>query len=185
MNMVFKRDKEEAISETGNWNVADSFSKVKIMRPLALCDYYEDIATYGYESIADELIDYQAPPNDFIKITALRRLIKELIKLIKNTKFALKLKGTRTNALKYKEHLEKIESVIPKIIDLKYNPNIKRKEFKITDESLFNSLLEKVTDIKSKINEPLNKNHLIFTDKEEFDPRAFKEQMKERMRKQG
>ena len=183
--MASKGDKEETISESGNWNVADSFSKVKIMRPLALCDYYEDIATFGHESIIDELINYNTPPNDLIRIKALKRLIKELIKLIKNAKFALKIKGTKNQVLGYKEHLEKMLEKIPLLITSKYNSELDIREPAIKNEELFDSFIEKITDIKSKINEPLNKNHLIFTDKEEFDPRSFKKTLKDRMRNQG
>ena len=181
-----KKDGDEfIISETGNWNVADQFTKSKIMRPLNLCDYYEDIAIFGYESIAEELINYDAPPNDIIRIKALKRLVKILIKLIRNAKFALKKPGTRKTALGYKEQLEKFDSLIPKIIRLKVNEVKKTKSFVIKDYKLFDDILEKVLIIKSKINEPLNQNHLIFTDKEEFDPKKFKENLKKRMREEG
>ena len=182
---MVKRDKDEAISELGNWNVADSYSKSKIMRPLILCDYYEDLATYGYDSLIEELVNFQAPPNDFIRIRALKRLIKELIKLINNAKFALKVKGTKATIIKYKNLLKKMEEVIPKLIDLKYNPITKSKEPGIKNPVIFNNFLEQVIEIKSKINEPLNRNHLIFTDKEEFDPRAFKERLKDRIKNKG
>ena len=150
-----------------------------------MCDYYEDIANNGYESLVEELINYQAPPNDYIKIKALKRLIKELIRLIKNAKFALKKEGTKTQILKYLEHLKKLEKVIPQLFEFKYNPKEERKEVMIKDEIFYNDFLEKISEIKSKINEPLNKNHLIFVDKEEFDPRAFKDRAKDRMRNQG
>ena len=42
--------KEEGynISETGNWNVASDYSRLKIMKPLYNCDIYENIAKFGY-----------------------------------------------------------------------------------------------------------------------------------------
>ena len=49
----------------------------------------------------------------------------------------------------------------------------------------FNKVLEIVFEIKSAINFPLNRNHLIFTDREEFDPHAYKKAMKERMTHKG
>ncbi len=183
--MGFKKDKDETISESGNWNVADSYAKAKIMRPLVMSDYYEDIAIYGYDSIIDELVNYSTPPNDFIRITALQRLIKELIKLINNAKFALKIKGTKVKILEHKSNLKKLEMVIPKLWGFKYNQTTKIKEPFIKDEVIFRDFIEKISEIKSKINEPLNQNHLIFTDKEEFDPRAFKDRMKDRMVNQG
>ena len=48
-----------------------------------------------------------------------------------------------------------------------------------------NKVLEIIVEIKSLINIPLNNNHLIFTDKEEFDPHAYKNEMKKRMTERG
>ena len=96
----FDKD-EDTVSELGNWNVADNYTKTKIMRPLILVDFYEDVARYGYESLEDELINYQSIPNDLIRIKSLRRLIRELIRLIDNTKFALKKEGTKKKVLEY------------------------------------------------------------------------------------
>jgi len=181
-----KKDQDDSIvSETGNWNVADSYSKSKIMRPLVMCDFYEDVATFGYDSLVDELMDFESPPNDLIKIKAIQRLIKELIRLIDNAKFALKKPGTKDEVLKYREHLVKIETIIPKLIKVNYNEIEHRKSIMISNETLFYEVLKKLSDIKSKINEPLNKNHLIFTDKEEFDPKAFKDKIKRRMIEEG
>lgn len=178
--MPKKEDGEAVVSETGNWNVADTFSKTKIMKPLIMCDFYEDIAMFGYESLVEELINFQAPPNDIIRIKAMQRLVKELIRLINNAKFALKKPGTREKAIEYKQALQKIEKAIPNLVDIHKN-----KQISIPDLDLFNDFLEKISEIKSKINEPLNRNHLIFTDKEEFDPIAFKQRLKHRMIEQG
>ena len=181
-----KRDEEDSIvSETGNWNVADSYAKSKIMRPLILCDYYEDIATFGYESIIEELIGYESPPNDIIRIKAFRRLIKQLLRVIDNTKFALKKPGTKNEILGYKANLIKLDECVPKIVKVNYNYIEGKKRLTITNIELFDELLKRVSEIKSKINEPLNKNHLIFTDKEEFDPKAFKDRLKDRMINKG
>ncbi|KKL77847.1 hypothetical protein LCGC14_2030750, partial [marine sediment metagenome] len=53
------------------------------------------------------------------------------------------------------------------------------------NKEIYEKVLERVLEIKALINEPLNKNHLIFTDKKEFDPRAFKEGIKKRIIGQG
>jgi hypothetical protein len=177
-----KKDGDEfIISETGNWNVADQYAKNKIMKPLNLADYYEDIATFGYESIAEEFMNYNAPPNDVIRIKALKRLIKTLIRVIDNSKFALKKQGTKKEALSYKQSLEKLDLIIATITRTSQETG----NIKITKEILFQEIIKKVSIIKSKINEPLNANHLIFTDKEEFDPKAFKDRKKRRMEEEG
>ena len=182
--MPLKDEKEAMISESGNWNVADQYTKSKIMRPLNLCDFYEDIAMFGYESIADELINYSSPPNDVIKYKALLRLLHELIRLIDNCKFALRKGKTKQEVLGYKKQLIDLQKMCPKLIKTRINQSGSR-VFEIINLSQFEKLLYIVCQIKSKINEPLNKNHLIFTDREEFDPKGFKKDLKERMITQG
>lgn len=183
--MPKKEQSEAMISESGNWNVADVYSKSKIMRPLNLCDLYEDIARFGYESIIDELANWQSPPNDYIRYKGLQRLLRELIRLIDNTKFALKKGKTKKTVLEFKEQLQKIEKVIPELMNIRSDETIGTKTISISNLDLFEKVLNRVAQIKSKINEPLNQNHLIFTDKEEFDPKVFKENMKRRMVEQG
>lgn len=182
--MSSKDGKESIISESGNWNVADQYTKSKIMRPLNLCDYYEDIAMFGHETIIDELINYSLPPNDVTRYKALLRLLHELIRLIDNCKFALKVKGTKDKILMYKKQLEDLQKMTPQLINNRVNQSGTR-VIQITNIKQFDKLLSLTCKIKSKINEPLNKNHLIFTDREEFDPKGFKRDLKERMITQG
>ena len=181
-----KYDNDEGIvSDSGNWNVADSYAKEKIMKPLIKCDFYEDIARFGSESILEEFMGYNLPPNDVVRIKALNRLFSELIRLINNSKFALNAAGTKEEILVYKKQIESLKKITPQLIKVQYNQNENKRTVKISDEALFISTLDILGEIKSKINEPLNKNHLIFTAKEEFDPREFKNRLKERMINQG
>lgn len=169
---------ESIISESGNWNVASDFSKIKIMLPLTKCEYYEDIAKFGYESIIEELQGNDVG-NDLIRYNGLRRLISELLRLCENSKFAMKKPGTKEKLVTYETKLKKIKSVLPMSVNVKKD-NVRGTREIIINEK-FNKILEIVMEIKSSINTPLNKNHLIFTDKEEFDPHAYKKSMKERM----
>lgn len=184
MAQTRQTDEKYLISETGNWNVADKFCNFKIMAPMIKCDIYEDIALNGHENFIDELNNIGVP-NDELKIRALRRLINELIRLAKNAKFAMRKEKT-------KQDLEDIRKKLYKIKDVAFPLTFKKvldksegsASFKI-NEDLFNYTLEKVSDLKSDINIPLNRNHLIFTDREEFDPKAFKESLKDRIINQG
>ena len=94
---MFKREDDYNISELGNWNVAADYSKLKIMKPLYLCDTYENIAKFGYDSILDQLVNFSIP-NDIVRINGFTRLVHELLKLIKNSKFALKFNGSVSSA---------------------------------------------------------------------------------------
>ncbi len=174
---------EAIISELGNWNVASDFARIKIMLPLAKCEHYEDIARFGYESIADELMDYQVP-NDYVRYTGLKRLINELLKVCKNSMFAMKKENTKRDLKDYEKKLKQIKNVLQSLVNVRKNNVNKTKELIIIPEK-FDKVFEIVLEIKSSINIPLNKNHLIFTDREEFDPHAYKKSMKERMINRG
>jgi len=175
---------DSIISETGNWNVAADFSKEKIMIPLINCDIYEDLASFGYETILEQIVNYNSIPQNNIKIIGLDRLIAELIRICKNSKFAMKKQGTKVKIEKYEKQLKKIRELIPSLYKFRTS-QVKRTKEMILDTAKFNQTLEIVSQIKSDINEPLNQNHLIFTDRDEFDPAAFKEKIKNRMKNKG
>ena len=174
---------EPIISESGNWNVASDFARIKIMTPLAKCEYYEDIARFGYESIVEELMGHQVQ-NDLVRYTGFKRLINELIKVCKNSKFAMKKRNTKETLQEHEDQLNKIKGILPVLIKVKNNNVNKTKELIIISER-FDKIFDMVLEIKSSINIPLNQNHLIFTDKEEFDAHAYKTAMKERMIHRG
>ncbi len=174
---------EKIISESGNWNVAADFARIKIMTPLAKCEYYEDIAMFGTESIIEELAGYQIE-NDFVRYTGLKRLVNELLKICKNSKFAMKIGNTKKDLEDYEKKLKKIKGVLHLLFDIKKNHVNNTQELRIIPKK-FNEVFEIVLEIKSSINIPLNQNHLIFTNKEEFDVHAYKKSMKERMINRG
>lgn len=185
-------DREEGynVSETGNWNVASDYSKIKIMKPLILADIYEDVAFFGYSDFMEELQNLNIQP-EVLKINGMKRLIRILIRLIDNTLFAIKErkmdkkenKGDKLELKNYKQKLIKIEKLIPYLSEIQTN-SIK-KTHKVILKKEYYQVLAGIVEIKSLINEPLNRNHLIFTDKEEFDPREFKNRIKERMVNRG
>lgn len=175
------REEGYNISETGNWNVADSYAKLKIMKPLYLADDYANIAIFGTANLLDELQNPNLPV-DYLKIKGFERLVQTLILLIDNTVFAVKVK--KADLEKNREELEKIFTIIPGLTKNITKDRGSSKEMKIIGEK-YNPLLARVLKIKRDINEPLNQAHLIFVDKEEFDPKAYKEMIKKRMIEEG
>lgn len=172
-----KDDDSYNISETGNWNVAANYSLVKIMMPLANVDHYENIARFGFDTMLEQVESLDAIPTDKLRIIGFERLVCELMKIIDNSVFAMKKPKTKDTALKYRKVLEDILKAIPQLVEIRTNQRNKTKELKII-EPIFKQYLDITIGIKSAINEPLNKNHLIFTDKEEFDPQKYKEMVK-------
>lgn len=172
----------EAISETGNWNVASEYARLKIMKPLYLADEYQTIATFGTSDLFEEIqINYNT---DFLKIKAFRRLINILIMLIDNTKFAIKKAGDKTTLDTFREDLKRIEKLITLLYDVRKNKVKKTSQIVIKEEKYFN-LLEEVLSMKAKINEALNKSDLLFTNKEEFDVKAHKRKLFENITQTG
>lgn len=170
-----QRDDGYNISDTGNWNVASDYSRLKIMKPLDFCDHYENIAKFGYDSIMEEFSSFNIP-NEVLRLTGFKRLISELLKLINNARFSMKVSGTKEKLEEYEKELKQIEGVFP-LLSKQVNNQIKRTQKIIINEKLYVKVLDHVLTIKSNINEPLNKNHLIFTDKKEFDPKLYKKQI--------
>lgn len=170
------------VSETGNWNVASDYARSKIMQPLYLADEYELISIFGTADFIEEL-NLQINP-DILRIKGFKRLVNCLIMLINNTSFAVKQDKGQPTLEKYKQELKKINKAIPLLTEIKTNQVKKTSELKLIKER-YDKVLERVLEIKALINKPLNQNHLIFTDKKEFDPRAFKKGIKTRMTEQG
>jgi len=176
-----KREEGYNISDTGNWNVASDFSKLKIMKPLYLSDCYENVARFGHDSIIEQLENYNIPL-DQLKLIGFERLVNELLKICGNVKFAMKSKGTQKELDNIKKKLEEIRRIIPVLS--KTITKMKNKSLVLENEKYYKTL-DIVIGLKSQLNEPLNKNHLIFTDKEEFDPKAYKKSILESAKTRG
>lgn len=166
-----KKEETYGTSETGNWNVASRFAEIKIMIPLEKCDFYEDVAKFGYHSYVEQLIGNINA--DTLKFTALERLVEELMKIAKNSMFAMKKSGTKETMDNLVKRLLDIKKILP-LLKKEKRDEIRHSKSMNIDEKNFKAVLELVLDIKSEMNFPLNQNHLIFTDKEEFDPKEFK-----------
>jgi len=170
--------KEEGynISDTGNWNVASDYSRLKIMKNLYLADEYANIAIFGYSDFLSELNNpYDI---DTLKIKGLQRLINCLILLIDNTIFAIKISNDKTQIEEFRKDLSLALKLSP-TLGKQIKNQVKRIETFKLDNEKYNRVLNVVLKIKSEINYPLNRSHLIFTDKEEFDPKKYKDNIKE------
>lgn len=173
--MVGKTD-SGITSEAENWNVAGDYARLKIMKPLYLADEFELIATFGTVSFFDEMrINVN---RNVLKIRGFKRLVRCLLMVINNSLFAIK--NDRQKLLDLKEELERINKIIPLLTTKQVNQVRKTSEIKLIEDK-YDSILDRVIEIKAEINGPLNKNHLIFTQREEFSIKAFKNPIKERM----
>ena len=159
-------------AESGNWNTAENYSKIKIMSLLAVTDEYEELAEFGSLNIYEEMTGKEHL--DEIKLRAFRRLINHLIRICNNSFFALK-KGNQETLEKYKKELKEIRDNLHLLIKVQVNSVQKTKEIKVTEEYALK--LERISEIKKEINVELNKGDLIFIQKDTFNPKEFKEKI--------
>jgi len=172
-----KRDYLE-FSESANWNVAEGYSKTKILKPLVELDRYLIVAEFGAEEMVDEF-NMSEDLKDSARLKALRRVVSTMLLLIENSKFALKKKDTGKFS-EYKLQLKLIQSLMKEDIIFKYQINHKSKSRKIKIiEEKFDLLLEKLRVIKEEFVIPMNDADLIFSSTEEFDPDKLKREIAE------
>jgi len=165
--MVKKGGSEGDISLGSDaWNVADGYTKIKILRHLIQLDRYDTISQFGTEEI-DE--GYALSPNQINqrRCEALERFVSTLKQLIGNVAFALKKEDSAT-IKGFEGRMKNIESVLPDVYSSKEDEVTKDVLFEIKEE-LFCKIIVILQDIKEKINIPLNKAGLIFRPSEEID----------------
>lgn len=168
--------------ESGNWNVAADFTKLKIMKWLFYADEYEVIATFGTAELGDDF-EIDDKMKKILRVKAIERLTNTLLMIINNTIFAVK-SGDKEKLEKNREDLKRIKKILPTLQEVIVNQRVKTKDLLI-DEERFSTILNMLVEIKTNLNEPLNKADLIFTSIENFDPKKLKEQIKRDLIEQG
>lgn len=179
-----KEDFFASTIESGNWNIADLYSKVKIAKHLAEIDEYIKIALFGTAELIDEFTTSEEV-KDMAKLKALHRLHEELKMVIDNTKFAVKQKD--------KHLLTGYEKVLDEIQPHLFNCTRKQKKVTIKgnveitkiNEPLFNDILKMLRKVHKELLIPLNRADLIFTSIDEFDPIKHKEEMMRQLIEEG
>lgn len=151
---------------TDAWNVADGYTKLKILRQLIMLDRWDTIAQFGTEEI-DEDMPYTPNQIKNRRVEALQRFHSTIKQLLGNVIFAIKksdtaivekLLGRIKNAEEYlaQTHKETTDPVDHSII------------FEI-NEKLFKKILDIMQEVKDQLNTPLNNAGLIFRASEEVD----------------
>lgn len=151
---------------TEAWNVADGFTKYKILKILIDLDKYEEMAKFGTIGVE---ADIPLEQNEIAKrrVEGIQRMLFSLSQLIGNVKFALKSKD-RSDVDAFEERLDNVEKVIHAVFDKKENMITKEDEI-IINENHFGLCLSILKQIKDYMNIPLNHANLIFKEGEEID----------------
>lgn len=167
--MVFKKGGESSGDinlGTDNWNIADGYTKAKILRQLILLDRFDTIAQFGTEDLGDDVMLDDNTVNKR-RVEGLQRFHSTLKQLLGNVLFALKA-GDQKNVKVFQDRLKTVEEFLGQVFEAKEDRVTHDQLFSI-NEKLFNSIMEILQDIKDKINTPLNNANLIFRASEEID----------------
>lgn len=151
---------------TDAWNVADGYTKLKILRQLILFDRWDTIAQFGTEEI-DEDMTYSNNQLNKRRIDGLERLQSTIRQLLGNVLFALKSADVKT-VTALLERVKNCQEFIPKCYSVKTDCVSNEENFEINEE-LFAKVLGILQDVKDKLNIPLNNAGLIFRTSEEVD----------------
>ena len=162
-----KKGEEGDISlGTDAWNVADGYTKLKILRQLILLDSYDTVAQFGTENLEENV--YLTPIQiNKRRFEAIERFLSTLIQLLGNVHFALKKEDFK-KIDDYLARLKQLPEFIPQLYDHKDADRINDEKFDL-NEDLFKKILLILQEIKDQINIPLNKAGLIFRPTEEID----------------
>jgi len=148
------------------WNVADGFTKLKILRQLIMLDRWDTISQFGTEEIGEDI----ALDDNSIKkrrVEALQRFHSTIKQLLGNVMFAIR----KEDLPKVKNMLDRIKTVeefISKSYDVREDLYSHQDVFEIK-EDLFYNILTIMQDVKDQLNTPLNNAGLIFRPSEEVD----------------
>lgn len=167
--MVFKKGGDfggEISMGTDAWNVADGYTKLKILRQLIMLDRWDTIAQFGTEEI-DEDMPFSSNQIQKRRVEALQRLHSTIKQLLGNVLFAMK-KEDKKIVEGLLKRIKAIEEFIPRSFASKQDHVSHNDLFEINEE-LFKKILVILQEVKDQLNTPLNNAGLIFRPSEEVN----------------
>ena len=166
--MAFKKEGISDIpKDTEAWNVADGFSKIKILRHLIQLDRYDTIAQFGTEDLDQDMMLDDASIKRR-RVEALERFISTLRQLLGNVQFVLKKEGKETIKRNFPILQMIQDDFLKSLYKVRYDHVMKEEKFEI-NEKLFKHILNVLQKMKDEINSDLNSAGLIFRESDEVD----------------
>lgn len=147
------------------WNIADGYTKIKILRLIIQLDLDEEIAFFGKKDDLDQIDVREIPVR---RIEGFNKFIFHLKQLIGNCKFAIEKGLDEKVIVIYEERISFVESVSNGIANYYINDVTKEEEIRINEEH-FNKCFNSLKDIKDQLNFPINRAGLIFRQGESLD----------------
>lgn len=147
------------------WNVADGYTKIKILRHLVQLDRYENIALYGTEDMDD--LPYDPSMISKRREEAIKRVISTLRQLLGNVKFAIK-KEDKPKVDDFVDQVNFVDSLIDGVAFFEENMITHETVLRINEEH-FKNCMNTLQRVKDEINFPINNAGLIFRGSDEVD----------------
>jgi hypothetical protein len=162
---IGKSSGEDVVSVgTQAWNIADGFTKIKILRLIIQLDIDEEIALFGKKD--EQEVEYEQI--SYKRVEGFEKFIFHLKQLIGNCKFSIE-KGVDEKIIDdFLHRIENVEKVADGIADHFTNNVTKETELKINEEH-FRRCFYILQTIKDQLNFPINRAGLIFRQGEELD----------------
>lgn len=161
-----KSSGEDVISlGTQAWNIADGFTKIKILRLLIELDLHETIAMFGKKDMEEHLEIDEIP---YRRVEAFQRMIFCLRQLIGNCRFSIEKGADEKTIAGMIERIDQVENVGDGISDTFINDVTKESELRI-NEVHFRKCFDILRSIKDELNFPINRAGLIFRQSDEMD----------------
>jgi len=148
------------------WNVADGYTKLKILRQLIMLDRWDTIAQFGTEEI-DEDIAFDNNQLRKRRVEGLQRMYSTIKQLLGNVVFAIK-KDDQAKVKALVDRVTNIEEFMERAFEEKEDLVSHVVMFEI-NEVVFKNIIGILQDVKDKLNIPLNNAGLIFRPSEEID----------------
>lgn len=149
----------------GAWNIADGFTKIKILRPLIEMDLYENYALFGKKDL-DEPTDPATISK--IRVEALYRIYHTLAQVMGNSRFAIRAKKDKVILSFMTARLTNIEPYLETIASVRLNHITHEEHIEIHEEQ-FRNVFNIVKELKDELNTILDNASIIFRKGEELD----------------
>lgn len=151
-------------SET--WNIADGYTKLKILRLIIQLDIDEEIAILGRRD--DDINFYDASEIPQRRVDAFDKFTFHLRQLIGNCSFAIRTNADKHLYSLYTERLNTVEEFSNAIAKTVTNNLTKETIIEINEEH-FRKCFRILRNIKDELNSIINRAGLIFRQTEEMD----------------
>ena len=164
--MVFEKKTEEAIGlGTQAWNIADGFTKIKILRLIIQLDLDEELAMFGRKDDQDQTPYDEIP---YKRVEAFEKFIFHLRQLIGNCKFAIEKGLDERIIVQFEGRIDQVDAVGDGIASQFFNDVTKENSLTINEDH-FKKCFKILQNVKDELNFPVNRAGLIFRQSEELD----------------